>query len=213
MDTTQGPRAQPRLGVIGDGFLGRCDWDTWFTPGLVLDLRGAALSADGLAPLTVVLVRVEPEALILSTGSADGACGIVDLTHPDRMLTSIEHVLRTLDAALPGTCLVLQALPPADARHAPAIEALNDALEGLCATLGVGFLPLHPHFAQLVGSMNPDLVSSSGQLNRDGFETWIEMLDLAALLPETVRPRRLPVPRHIYRPPGVSGVRPEPTFG
>ncbi|WP_285025472.1 hypothetical protein [Plantibacter sp. ME-Dv--P-122b] len=179
----------------------------------MLDLRGASLSADGLAPLTVVLVRVEPEALILSTGSADGACGIVDLTHPDRMLTSIEHVLRTLDAALPGTCLVLQALPPADARHAPAIEALNDALEGLCATLGVGFLPLHPHFAQLDGSMNPDLVSSSGQLNRDGFETWIEMLDLAALLPETVRPRRLPVPRHIYRPPGVSGVRPEPTFG
>lgn len=203
-------RTPSRIVVIGDDFLGRFDWDTWFLQGRVLDLRGAPLSADDLPLLTAVLARVEVDALILSTGSVDDTCGIVELTHPDQTLASIERILRTLAAALPETRLVLQAIPPADARHSQSVEALNDTLENLCSALGVGFLPLHAHFAQVDGSMNPDLVSSSGQLNRDGFETWIEMLDLAAVLPEPDRPRRLPVPRHIYQPPGHADARADP---
>ncbi|MGK9147784.1 hypothetical protein KXS11_09185 [Plantibacter flavus] len=208
MQTAEQPRSTSgaRIVVIGDEFLGRTDWDTWFRPAQVLDLRGTPLTPGELPILTSVLAFVDTHTVILTTGSIDGTAGIVDLTSSEATVDAFAHVLSALRTALPQARLVLQALPPADRAHARIIRETNALLQRLCESTDVGFLPLWEHFAQHDGSMNPDLVVPSGDLNANGFETWIEMLDHEGVLPSTDRPRRLPSPHHIYRAPEHTDV-------
>lgn len=201
MDRPQADRTAQRVVVIGDEFLGHTSWEAWFRPGQVLDLRGTPLTPDKLPLLVAVLALANTRAVVLSTGSVDGAAGIVDLESADRTVDAFGRILRTLRAALPKARLVLQSLPPAEHGQADVIQGLNERLLRLCTGLGVGFLQLWTHFAQVDGSMNRDLVVASGKLNSTGFETWIEMLDQSGVLPPTDRPRRLPSPRHVYLPP------------
>lgn len=213
MSRPQASASRSKVVVLGDGFLGQADWDAWFPTGHILDLRGVALTHDELPALLAVLSRVDAHAIIVTLGSVDGAAGIVDLRAGERTVAEIERILLTLHEALPDALLILQALPPADQVHAAAIRALDERLQRLCGRLGVGFLPVWNHFGQSDGSMNPDLTVASGDLNQDGFETWLELLDHAGLLLPADRPLRLPSPRHVYLPPERGEVGADAAIG
>lgn len=177
------PQDSMDLVFLGNSLIANGHWGEWFGDQKVANRGISGDGIEGVLGRLETVKRLRPEKLFLLIGINDLA-----FHSEEWLLERYENLLRQLKVELPGTKVWVQSILPVnnsvkETGHAnETISLVNSELESMAKRHEIGFLNLHPIFADQKGRLKAEWTLDGIHLTGTAYQFWSDFLRKEVLL-------------------------------